>query len=585
VRSLVEKSATTLTAAFALVVLGQTTILVQSADAHPVILPGGKVVAGHPAWIEIVAPKGAAHCSITFRGDRQSSQYRVKLGGPTRLLHWTVSHGVHGTWSAQLSCRGRRHRRLGSASRRLVVGSRGPGRGRLVTSGSFRSGPGSIPELRTTRASTASSEDVDTTIGVNDPTKFSACQGSFWLVSTRTTGDGVGTFVQAVPNRATRLSTLNSSREDDPTYLAIWDDVKACSHIGTGLTASQWHSLYMQLACHARYGVTAAIGGNTWDLEAWRKDVPWSQGLSIGGSCGQRYGDVSGAAAYVRGRLVNSFPAWEDRYGYDNPRQRAAWLIDDSLQKRHVTTVGAYGCLLTRGKSKASWFPKHFMETYLTADGPDLADAEACGSGQLPRGTPRLAIVGSCTTAGGTLTSTSSGFTPGATATIRAWYPDGHEYSNLAHVSRVRADGSLGWVWPCAGDPSGAYTTSAVDDATGASTGTVAFTIGGALIPPLPPPPPQTWSEQETPNHPVNTFTNYHNASGMGPAIAAGQWVQVSCKVYDPFIASVNPDGYWYRIASSPWNNAYYSPANTFMNGDPYGGPYTHNTDFAVPNC
>jgi subtilisin family serine protease len=105
--------------------------------------------------------------------------------------------------------------------------------------------------------------------------------------------------------------------------------------------------------------------------------------------------------------------------------------------------------------------------------------------------------------------------------------------------------------------------------------------------PPLPPPPPapQLWWEQETPNHPVNTFLNYHNASGMGTPIASGQWVQVSCKVYDPYIASVNPDGYWYRIYSSPWNNQYYSPANTFMNGDPYGGPYTHNTDFAVPNC
>jgi hypothetical protein len=96
---------------------------------------------------------------------------------------------------------------------------------------------------------------------------------------------------------------------------------------------------------------------------------------------------------------------------------------------------------------------------------------------------------------------------------------------------------------------------------------------------------PQLWWEQETPNHPVNTFLNYHNASGMGTPIAAGQWVQVSCKVYDPYIASVNPDGYWYRIASSPWNNAYYAPANTFMNGDPYGGPYTHNTDFAVRDC
>ena len=61
--------------------------------------------------------------------------------------------------------------------------------------------------------------------------------------------------------------------------------------------------------------------------------------------------------------------------------------------------------------------------------------------------------------------------------------------------------------------------------------------------------------------------------------------MSVSCKVYDPFIASVNPDGYCYRIATSPWNNAYYSSANTFMNGDPYGGPYTHNTDFAVADC
>jgi hypothetical protein len=103
--------------------------------------------------------------------------------------------------------------------------------------------------------------------------------------------------------------------------------------------------------------------------------------------------------------------------------------------------------------------------------------------------------------------------------------------------------------------------------------------------PPSPPPPNPNHAEQETPNHPVNTFTNYHNASGMGPPIAAGQWVEVSCRVYDPTIASVNPDGYWYRIASSPWNNAYYSPANTFMNGDPYGGPYTHNTDFSVPVC
>lgn len=83
----------------------------------------------------------------------------------------------------------------------------------------------------------------------------------------------------------------------------------------------------------------------------------------------------------------------------------------------------------------------------------------------------------------------------------------------------------------------------------------------------------------------VNTFTNYHNASGMGVRIEPYAFVDVRCKVYDPYIESVNPDGYWYRIASPPWSDNYYAPANTFYNGDPVEGPYTHNTDFSVPDC
>ena len=97
-------------------------------------------------------------------------------------------------------------------------------------------------------------------------------------------------------------------------------------------------------------------------------------------------------------------------------------------------------------------------------------------------------------------------------------------------------------------------------------------------------PAPTTHAEQEG-HYGANTFTNPYNASGMGTKIPAGTWVQVTCKVYAPAIQSANPDGYWYLIASSPWNNAYYAVANTFMNGDPWNGPYTHNTDFSVPNC
>jgi hypothetical protein len=93
------------------------------------------------------------------------------------------------------------------------------------------------------------------------------------------------------------------------------------------------------------------------------------------------------------------------------------------------------------------------------------------------------------------------------------------------------------------------------------------------------------YRERETPHHPVNTFRNHRRVTGRGKPIAAGQTVLVSCKVYDPSIPSVKPDGYWYRIASRPWRNRYYAPANTFLNGDPPNGPYKHNTDRRVRNC
>jgi hypothetical protein len=65
------------------------------------------------------------------------------------------------------------------------------------------------------------------------------------------------------------------------------------------------------------------------------------------------------------------------------------------------------------------------------------------------------------------------------------------------------------------------------------------------------------------------------------------QWVDVSCKLQPPStIGSAYPDGYWYRIQSAPWNDQYYAVANTFWNGDIPGQlPYTHNTDFTVPDC
>jgi hypothetical protein len=96
---------------------------------------------------------------------------------------------------------------------------------------------------------------------------------------------------------------------------------------------------------------------------------------------------------------------------------------------------------------------------------------------------------------------------------------------------------------------------------------------------------PPVYAEQVVPELSARTFLDYHSASGEGPTIGAEQVVQVFCKVYDPTIPSVLPGGYWYRIASAPWRGRYYSPANSFLNGDPPGGPYTHSTDLSVPNC
>jgi hypothetical protein len=94
----------------------------------------------------------------------------------------------------------------------------------------------------------------------------------------------------------------------------------------------------------------------------------------------------------------------------------------------------------------------------------------------------------------------------------------------------------------------------------------------------------RTYTEQEFNQNGAPTFL-YLDGSGAGVPVAYGQFVQVSCKVYSTIIKSTKPDGYWYRLASPPWYNHYYAVANTFGNGDKLGGPYTHNTDFKVPNC
>ncbi|WP_445152669.1 hypothetical protein [Baekduia sp. Peel2402] len=141
---------------------------------------------------------------------------------------------------------------------------------------------------------------------------------------------------------------------------------------------------------------------------------------------------------------------------------------------------------------------------------------------------------------------------------------------------------------PVTTNPGGPIQTPTVNPQPAAplpSTPTPAPSPAPAPAPAPEPTPAPVWNEQQG-SLGANTFTNPYNASGMGAKIPAMAWVAVSCKVYAPQIASANPDGYWYRVSSPPWSNAYYAVANTFWNGDiPGQRPYTHNTDWAVPNC
>jgi hypothetical protein len=214
--------------------------------------------------------------------------------------------------------------------------------------------------------------------------------------ATRTIGDGIATYVQFVPERGAR-GWLGD--EHSPVYGEMWRDLNRCAHFSPDISDAQRHSMYVQMACHSKWGISSWFGGNTWDLEAWRRDMQWSDGMSFGGRCGQRYGDLPGAGGYLFGKLINTVPD-------PNPSQRAAYFVDnlDGIYvRRHITTTKAYGCMRAGGRAAAKWYPLHFVETYLPM-GPLIGD-DICplppstgtpppGGGQTPaQPTPRTVTV------------------------------------------------------------------------------------------------------------------------------------------------------------------------------------------------
>ncbi len=83
-----------------------------------------------------------------------------------------------------------------------------------------------------------------------------------------------------------------------------------------------------------------------------------------------------------------------------------------------------------------------------------------------------------------------------------------------------------------------------------------------------------------------HTWSDYGDAGGNeGPSIPSNETVQIACKITGFQVADGNT--WWYRIASSPWSNAYYVSADAFYNngatsGSLHGTPFVDNI---VPDC
>jgi len=104
------------------------------------------------------------------------------------------------------------------------------------------------------------------------------------------------------------------------------------------------------------------------------------------------------------------------------------------------------------------------------------------------------------------------------------------------------------------------------------------------VSPSPPPPPPPTYSE--TTGSVVHTWTNYVDAGGdQGPEIPSNDTVQILCKVTGFEVADGNT--WWYLVASSPWNGAYYGSADAFYNNGETSGSLlgTPFVDPSVPDC
>lgn len=263
------------------------------------------------------------------------------------------------------------------------------------------------------------------------------------------------------------------------------------------------------------------------------------------------YGDAStwGSQASRRGFTVNHTPA-AGAVAWENPGDHVAWV---SLVSGSSITIEEYnehynGTYDTRTLSSYEHFEFiHFKDL------PTISSASPA-----PASTPPAAAAPPAPSAQGSA-STPSGPTAPTQSNQPTMPPNGTSAAP-SHPSSpsTSVPNSSGASSPSTQNPTQSPTPTATTPST------TAETVGGVS---------HTWSD-------------YSDAGGtQGLSIPAYETVQIACKVSGFAVADGNK--WWYRIASDPWNDAFYVSADAFYNNGATSGSLigTPFVDPSVPTC
>jgi hypothetical protein len=215
--------------------------------------------------------------------------------------------------------------------------------------------------------------------------EFRSCSTSKWMWKTRAIGDGVASKVEFAPTeeahrhaRSAQLNPITGLRglsESYGVYGEMWEDLNRCQPFPLGLTDSQRHAIYSQMACHAYYGVSKQVGGNSWSFESWLQDVPWHRVLNPLNRC--QWGKLAASDGAISG-FIRAAHGIHIRSSLEEDDHFETWVIYNSTRRR-VTTFKAHDCLITR-RNLARLYPGEFLNDYLPRSLPDISTEDACGA-------------------------------------------------------------------------------------------------------------------------------------------------------------------------------------------------------------